>query len=89
MKYKKYRVYLYSRAGSYAVAASNTVNDLVSLTKYWLDRTSAGIYLPEESNGTIAIHVLDETTGAYKAGKGLPFKDKDDIITQLRKMGAR
>lgn len=89
MNYKKYRVYLYSQTGGYAVAASNTVNNLVELVKYWMERTSAGIYLPEDAAGTIAIHILDEDTGSYKAGKGLSFKDKDDIITQLRKLGAR
>jgi len=89
MKYKKYRVYVSSRTGNYIVAASNTVNNLVSLVKYWMQNTSAGLYLPEESSGTVTVHVLDENTGAYRAGKGLSYKDKADIITQLRKMGAR
>ena len=89
MKYKKYRVYVASRTGNYVVAASDTVNNLVSLVKYWMENTSAGMYLPEESSGTVVVHVLDPATGAYKVGKGASYKDKDDIITQLRKMGAR
>lgn len=88
-KYKKYRIYLSTPAGAFIMAASNTVNNLVELAKYWLTRTNAGIYLPPEVRGTVQIHELDEATGAYRRSVGKSFKNKKDIITQLRKMGGR
>lgn len=89
MNYKKYRVYINTPYGGYYAAASNTVNDLVDLIKYWLERTSAGVYLPPEVKGTVTLQQIDPATGAYQNQKQLPFKDREDIITQVRLLGAR
>lgn len=88
-KYKKYRVYLSTASGGAVMAASNTVNDLVDLVKYWLTRTSTGMYLPPDVRGTVQLHELDEVTGAYRRGAGFSFKNKKDIVTQVRKLGGR
>ena len=87
--YKKYRIYVSTAGAGYVVAASNTVNNLVALTKYWLENTSAGMSLADDITGTVTIHHLDPDTGAYKRGAGKSFKDKDDILAKLREMGAR
>ena len=89
MNYKKYRIYINTPNGGYYVAASNTVNDLVSLVKYWLERTSAGMYLPSEVTGRVVLQELDEATGAYQRSEILPFEDKKDIITKVRQLGGR
>jgi len=89
MNYKKYRVFINTPTGGYNAAASNTVNNLVELIKYWLERTSAGVYLPPDVKGTVTLQMLDETTGAYKKQESLAFEDKGDIITKVRKLGAR
>lgn len=87
--YKRYRIYLNTAAGGYIVATSNTVNDLVGLTKQWLEQTSAGYYMPEETSGTIVLQQLDKKTGAYVAEERIPFRDKTEIIGNLRKLGGR
>lgn len=89
MNYKKYRIYLTGPTGSYFVATSDTVNNLVDLTKYWLERTSAGSYLPDEAKGQVVLQQVDETTGAYRFQEALPYKNRKDIITQVRKLGGR
>lgn len=88
-KYKKYRIYLNANGAGYVMATSDTVNNLVELAKYWMARTSAGMSLPDDVRGTVQLHELDELTGGYKRAVGKSFKDKDDIITQVRKMGGR
>lgn len=89
MNYKKYRIFLNTPGGNFIVAASNTVNDLVDLTRAWLTTTTAGQYLPENVKGYLILQMLDEVTGAYMGGEKVPFEDKDDIITQLRIIGGR
>jgi hypothetical protein len=89
MNYKKYRVYINTPAGGYYAATSNTVNNLVDLIKYWLERTSAGVYLPPEVKGTVVLQEIDEATGSYRNQESLPFTDKGDIITKVRLLGAR
>lgn len=87
--YKKYRVYLNSNAGGFFVASSNTVNNLVELSKFWLERTTAGMTLPDNVNGFALIQVLNEKTGNYVGQTQLPFTRKDEIIEQIRKLGGR
>lgn len=89
MNYKKYRVFLDTSSGGFYAATSDTVNNLVDLVKYWLERTSAGMYLPPESKGNIILQELDENTGAYKRSEQLPFDDKGDILTKIRLLGGR
>lgn len=89
MNYKKYRVYINTPAGGYYAATSNTVNNLVGLTKYWLERTSAGMYLPSDVKGSVVLQLLDETNGSYKAEELAPFDKKEDIINALRSIGGR
>lgn len=89
MNYKKYRVYINTPAGGFVAAASNTVNNLVQLVRYWMESTSVGMSLDEEVKGTVSIHTLNPETGAYVRGSGKSFEDKRDIITKLREMGAR
>ena len=89
MEYKKYRVFLDTQYGGFYAATSNTVNNLVDLIKYWLERTSAGVYLPPEVKGTVVLQEIDEATGSYRNQESLPFTDKGDIITKVRLLGAR
>ena len=89
MNYKKYRVYINTPAGGYYAATSNTVNNLVGLTKYWLERTSAGMYLPSNVTGRVVLQQLNEKTGAYERSEVLPFEDREDIITKVRQLGGR
>jgi hypothetical protein len=87
--YKKYRVYLNTNMGGFFIASSNTVNNLVDLSKYWLERTTAGMSLPESIKGHALIQVLNEETGAYVGQTTLPFQNKDEIVEQVRKLGGR
>lgn len=87
--YKEYRIFLQTATGSYIIATSNTVNDLVLLSKMWLERTSAGMYLPPEAKGMLILQKLDPVTGAYQGQEQIEFERKDDIIGQLRKLGGR
>ena len=89
IKYKRYRVYINSPTGQYIVATSNTVNDLVDLTRMWLTQTSPGLYMPDKVSGYLVVQRLDEETGAYRGGEQMPFESKDEIITILRKLGGR
>ncbi len=89
MEYKKYRIYLNTTHGNYIPASSNTVNDLVSLFKYWLERTNEGFYLPMEASGTVILQQIDKKTGAYVNEKRLPFKGRNDLINAIRTLGAR
>lgn len=87
--YKRYRVYVSTPVGQYIVATSNTVNDLVDLTKLWLTNTSPGMYMPERVNGYLVVQQLDPTTGAYRGGEQIVFESKDEIIARLRELGGR
>lgn len=89
MNYKKYRIFLQTPTQSAVVAASNTVNDLVNLTKWWFENTTDGQYMPYEFDGFIILQQLDEVTGSYKGQEQLPVKGKEDVITQLRILGGR
>lgn len=89
MNYKKYRIFINTPAGGFYAATSNTVNNLVDLVKYWLTRTSEGMYLAPEVTGSVVLQEIDETIGAYKRSEVLPFSSKSDIITQVRKLGGR
>ncbi len=89
MNYKKYRVFLTTTSGGFIPATSKTVNDLVELLKYWLERTTDGMYLPDNVSGTITLQQIDKVTGAYVNNRRLPFNSKKDLVTQARKLGAR
>lgn len=90
VNYKKYRIFLNSGTGQFVVAASNTVNDLVNLTKAWLSQTTPGMYLPANATGYLILQELDENTGVYKGGSPkIFFESKKDIITKLRELGGR
>ena len=73
MNYKKYRIFLNTPGGNFIVAASNTVNDLVDLTRAWLTTTTAGQYLPENVTGYPIRQMLHELTGAYMGSGKVPF----------------
>lgn len=87
--YKKYRVYVQTRRGGYAVAASNTVNDLVGLALEWLENTSAGRSVYDDMVQAVIIYKLDEKTGAYIFSEQLPASSRKDILTKLRLLGGR
>lgn len=89
MNYKQYRIYLNTPTAGYIIAASNTVNDLVNLSKYWLTNTNAGLQLPSNVSGILTLQQLDPATGAYVTSERAEYKSKKDIITQLRKLGGR
>ena len=88
-KYKRYRILVTTPTGQYIVATSNTVNDLVDLTKSWFLNTSEGIYLPDNTYGLIILQQLDPVTGAYRNSEQIGYEGKDTIINQLRKLGGR
>lgn len=89
MNYKQFRVYIQTPTGGYYAATSETVNNLVELIKYWLERTSAGVYLQPNVKGNVILQEIDPTTGAYHTQETLPFKNKKDILTKARMLGAR
>ena len=89
MNYKKYRIFLSTTTASFFVAASNTVNDLVDLTKIWFQNPSAGLYIPDNAQGFVELQELNETPGSYIRGERRPFVSKKDVITQVRALGGR
>lgn len=86
--YAKYRLYLQAQSGSYVMAASNTVNDLVAQVTYWLTR-STGQSVYDDQVRNVILYVLDKKTGAYVFDKRLPVTSRKDVITKVRLLGGR
>jgi hypothetical protein len=87
--YKKYRLYLQTSAGSYVMAASDTVNDLVDQVREWLDRTSSGRGVYDDTVQAVVLYELDPDTGAYVFSKKLPASSRREIINKTRELGGR
>ena len=97
--YAKYRLYVLTTHGSFAVAASNTVNDLVDLVRAWLSNTADGRSVVDlfddygrleysDAQG-VALYELDPKNGAYVFSKQLPATDRADIIRKTHALGGR
>lgn len=86
--YAKYRLYLIASNGSYVMGASNTVNDLVDQSRYWLTR-SIGARLGDDQVRQVVLYVLDKKTGSYLFDSRLPVTDRKDILTKVRLLGGR
>lgn len=87
--YAKYRLYLQTKNGGYAMAASNTVNDLVDQVRDWLERSSAGQGVYDDLILAVILYELDPDTGAYVFSKKLPVSSRRDIINKTRELGGR
>ncbi len=97
--YQKYRIYLQTTRGGYAMGASNTVNDLVAIVRDWLTNTSAGrsvtdIYdkegrLEYSDVQSVMLYTLDEKTGGYVFSKQLPAINREDVIKKVHALGGR
>lgn len=97
--YAKYRLYVFSARGTYAAAASDSVNDLVDQVRAWLQNTPDGrsivdLYDPKgrleysDARG-VALYTLDQKTGAYIISEQLPAVDRADIVTKTHALGGR
>ena len=71
------------------MAASNSVNGLASLVKQWLDGTSAGRSVYDDSVRSVVLYELDKKQGDYKRSESLAASDRRDIISKVRALGAR
>lgn len=97
--YQKYRLYLQTTRGGFAIGASNTVNDLVAIARDWLNNTSAGRSVTDirDKQGrleysdakSVMLYTLDEKNGNYIFSKSLPVIDRDDIIKKVHALGGR
>ena len=97
--YAKYRLYVFTSHGTYAAAASDTVNDLVDQVRAWLVNTPDGrsvvdLYdkqgrLEYSDARAVALYTLDEKTGAYIVSQQLPATDRADIVNKTHALGGR
>lgn len=87
--YKKYRLYLQTTRGSYVMAASDTVNDLVLQTLEWLQTTGPGRSVYDDMVQSVVLYSLDADTGAYVFSRKVPATSRDDIIKKVRELGGR
>lgn len=87
--YAKYRLYLITARASYFMAASGTVNDLVTLVKQWLDTTADGRSVYDDQVQAVDLYELDPKRGEYIRSARLPVADRADIITKVRELGGR
>lgn len=97
--YQKYRIYLQTTRGGYAMGASDSVNDLVAIVTDWLENTSAGRSVTDlyDKDGrleysdvkAVILYQLDPDTGAYVFSKQLPAIDRADVIRKTRALGGR
>lgn len=88
-QFQQFQIDLATSLGNYVIAASDTVNDLVAQAKLWLGTSSAAQSLTDGKVISITLQELDPATGAYVDGEEIPVEDKDDIIRQIRLLGAR
>lgn len=86
--YKKYRVILAMKNAQYIIAASNTVNNLVILSKAWFHNTTEGQYLDPDITGYVVLQELD-ALGNYVNSEKAPFEGKANVIGALRELGGR
>lgn len=70
------------------MAASNTVNNLVSMVEQWLEQ-SIGQSVYDDQVQAVVLYQLDEATGNYKLDKSLPANSRQDIIRKVRTLGGR
>lgn len=99
MQTQKYRIYIQTTRGGFAMGASDTVNDLVAIVIDWLENTSAGRSVTDifdkfgnleySDVKSVVLYELDPKTGAYIFSKQLPATDRKDVIRKTRQLGGR
>lgn len=85
----QFQIDLRTRTGSFVIAASDTVNDLVDRAKAWMGTTDQAGKINDSEVREVALMEVSPETGEYVDMEVLPVEDKKDVITQVRKLGAR
>ena len=71
------------------MAASNSVNGLATQVSKWLEETSVGRSIYDDSVRSVDLYELDPKYGNYKRSDSLPAVDRRDIVRKVRALGAR
>lgn len=85
----QFQIDLRTRQGSFIIAASDTVNDLVDRAKAWMGTTDQSGALTDNDVQEVALMEVNPETGDFTDMEVLPVEDKKDVITKVRQLGAR
>lgn len=80
---------IFTTRGRLLAAASDSVNGLADIVKYWLEETPTGRAVYDDQLQAVALYQFDEATAQYINMGQMPTNSRKDLIAKVRVLGAR